>query len=674
MNAMTGQKQQDFASIWVTNSGATSGAVQLNQLSPEQIGVFPADDYTPGHYVGTPDPSFKKNKRFFLAQGIQNFEGQSYPNSTRKHDFPRKSQEFQASDIVKWEGLKAKRGATTGVVAIGYDGINSQKTINSKYDTKPVIIRIILEGEPIKKFFNAKDGRLVREYSIDKGLCAGDCACVDTCGKVPAQTIADGLIQAIKQDKFNNQAISNFIRVSKIQKCASDLSVTPNKIYKKYTTTVSDDGTSTIGFLGGAGDVQVDKREGIDTTYSVWLISTASAPSSVTLTGSVIPDCETCPTGYTSVPEAHVYDIKAPVGTTIPTLPGINSMTKVGTDGTTDSWVALLNLQWNDDADDGTTPEVDVVLADVDALLEPVATTYTYLGKRAEICTSDSSTTIAWADSGVTKQSITKDIGITLGDTVCGNSRLTELQGAYPALTITQDAEDGSCVHVYKSTFESDLVDPETCDRYEDYTFNELEDFDGIKWYDWAAVVTAASCEDPAAVDPVCCAAGVVIEGAVFNSFYKDCTFGWYNWHPNDALPIKVQVTAHSQDWSNNICDEGAEFVTVLRQPKINRGTSGAVVQEYERKNLAYEDKFWQANPYANDINGFQVNAKPFFMYDHYSLTLRRKGHDVSYGINEQNLMTYHFYVKENEGKKLELLINKLIGSSGREDLKAVVL
>jgi hypothetical protein len=674
MNAMTGQKQQDFSSIWVTNSGAISGAVELNKLSPEQIGIFPADDYSAGQYLGTSTPSFKKNKRFFLAQGIQAYEGQNYPNSTRKPDFPRISQQFEASDIVKWEGLKAKKGATTGVVAIGYDGINANKSINAKTDVKPVIIRIILEGEPIKKFFNAKDGRLVREYSIDKNTLVGDCNCVDTCGKVPAQDIADGLIAAIKQDKFNGQAITNFVRASKIQKCASDLTVTPSTIYKKYVTTVADDGTSTIGYLGAAGQVSVEKREGINTTYAVWLKSTDAAPTAVTLTGSVIPDCGSCPSGYTSVPEAHVYDIKVLRGVTVPTLPGALSVTKLGSDGHIDGYVALLSLTWDHDADGGTTPEIAVDLDDVNALLEPVATSYTYLGKRTQICTSDTDVTITWVDSTITKQSINKDLGITLGDTVCGTSRLTEVQAAYPALTVTQDALDGSCVHVYKTTVESNLVDPEDCDKYESYTFEKLTDFDGIGWYDWTAVQENQDCTAPGAVAAVCCSAGVVLEGAVFNSYYKDCTFGWYNWHPNDALPVKVQITAHSSDYTNNLVDEGAEFVTVLRQPQVNRGTSGALVQEYERSMLAYEDKHWQPNPFVNEINGFQVNAKPYFMYDQYSLTLRRKGHDTTYGINEQNLMTYTFYVKENEGKALETLVNSLVESAGRSDLKAVVL
>lgn len=675
MDAQFGRKQQDFGAVWVTNSGSTVGAnVTLNNISPEQIGIFIADDLTPGHYKATATPSFQKNSKFFLAQGIQDFEGQNFPYSTRQPKFPRKSMEFSKSDIVAWGGEKAKRGASTQVVAIGYDGINANKSINKKLDAKPIIIRIILEGEPIRKFFNAKDGRIIREYAIDKGLCASDCECVDTCGKVPAQNIADGLIEAIKADKFNGQAISTFVRASKIMKCDPGATEpTPTSTYKKYVLTVKDDGNSTIGLLGAAGDVYVEKREGIETTYAVWRKSTAGAPANVTVTGSVIPNCGICPSGYTSVPQAHIYDIKVPVGTSIPALPGQISVTKMGTDGLVDGYVALLNLTWDHDASGGT-PNVPVDLDDVNDILNPIASTYTYLGLREQICTSNTSQTLTWVDSLITKVTITKDYGITLGDTVCGTSRLTELQAAYPELTITQDAASGTCAHVYKTTIESELVDPLDCGRWESYTFNEPAEFDGVRWYDWAAVVTTPSCTDPAAPSVPCCAAGVVLEAAVFNSYYKDCTFGWYEWHPNDVLPVKIQVTAHSHDYSNNPCDESEDFVTVLRQPSINRGTSGVVVQEYERSFLGYENKYWVPNPYANEIGGFKVTAIPHLLYDHYWFTIKRVGYDTHYGLDKQNLTTYHFYVKENGGKNIETLINRLIESAGRDDLKAVVL
>lgn len=672
MDAQFGRKQQDFNAVWVTNSGSTVGNnVTLDQISPEQIGIFIADDLTPGHYKATADPSFQKNKKFFISQGIRDFEGQDYPYSTRQPKFPRKSMEFSKNDIVAWGGEKAKRGATTQVISIGYDGINANKSINKKLDAKPIIIRIILEGEPIRKFFNAKDGRIIREYAIDKGLCLGDCDCFDACGKVPAQLVAERLIKDIEVDKFNGQAISQVLRASKIQKCSPSV-VDPSTVstYKKYTLTVKDDGQSTIGLLGGAGKVYVESREGIETTYAVWRKSTAGAPSNVTITGSVVPECGVCPSGYTSVPQAHIYDIKVLKGTSIPTLPGSISVTKTGTDGVIDGYVALIALEYEDEEEEIVPTDLDAI----NAILNPIATTYTYLGLRTQICTSNTSQTLTWVDSGDVKNTIAKQLGITLGDTVCGTSRLPELQAAYPELTITQDAADGSCVHVYKTTIESDPVAPEDCDRVEAYSFLELPEFDGVRWYDWATVVTTPSCDDPSAPETPCCAAGVVLEAAVFSSYYKDCTFGWYEWHPNDVLPVKIQVTAHSHDYSNNPCDESEDFVTVLRQPSLNRGTSGVVVQEYERSFLGYENKYWVPNPYANDISGFSITALPNLMYDHYWFTIKRKGYDTHYGLDKQNLTTYRFYVRENQGKNIEALFNKLIESTGREDLTAVVL
>ena len=676
MSARFGQLHQNFQNVWVTNSGAVAGAVKLRDLSPEQVGIFPADEYCSGESVSVVTPSFKKNKRFVIAQGIAPFEGQQYPYSTRQFDVPRQSVQFTKDEIVSWKGLKAKRGAATQAIAIGYDGLNANKSMTANLDTKPVTIRVILSGEPIRKFFGARDGKIMREYTIDKGLCVGDCNCVDTCGKVPCQTIADGFINAIEKDKWNGVAISEFMRLSKIQKCENAPAEITKKEYKEYTVSVCDDGSSTLGYIANQTGLSVKMTNRVDSvsTYSVWLPTADPAPSDVTITGSVAPNCKTCPTGYTSVSEAHVYDIKVNKGVSVPALPGQLSVTKLGSDGKTDSYVALLALTWNDDADDGTTPEVAVDTDAVDALLEPVATSYTYLGTKSQICVSDTTQTLEFEESGEKLYSTTKEYMITLGDTVCGDSRLVDLQKAYPELTITEEATAANCMHAFKTSTESDLVSLEDCGKIERYTFTPPVDFEAIQWYDYAAVQADPNCEDPAEAAPECCACGVVIEGVVFKKFYKECTYGWYDWHPNDVLPVNIQVTAHSHDYTNNLCDESKDYVTVLRQASLNRGTSGEVVQEYERDNLLYENKRWNPNPWVNELNGFQISAKPHLMYDTYVLTLKRRGYDNNYILEDQSYVDYVFYVKENEGKQLETLINSLVLSTGREDLNAVVL
>jgi hypothetical protein len=106
----------------------------------------------------------------------------------------------------------------------------------------------------------------------------------------------------------------------------------------------------------------------------------------------------------------------------------------------------------------------------------------------------------------------------------------------------------------------------------------------------------------------------------------------------------------------------------------MDMGTSGEVVQEYERNFLLYENKYWSSNPYVNDIDGFVMTAKAHLLYDQYTLRLKRRQYGNSYMLKDQGAVDYIFYVPTGEGKDLEGLINELVLSAGNPDLTAVYL
>ena len=62
-------------------------------------------------------------------------------------------------------------------------------------------------------------------------------------------------------------------------------------------------------------------------------------------------------------------------------------------------------------------------------------------------------------------------------------------------------------------------------------------------------------------------------------------------------------------------------------------------------------------------------------MYDVYTLRLKHRGHEKdAYILKNQEYTDYKFFIAQGQGRTFETLINKLILSTGREDLKAVVL
>lgn len=110
--------------------------------------------------------------------------------------------------------------------------------------------------------------------------------------------------------------------------------------------------------------------------------------------------------------------------------------------------------------------------------------TIDFLRVADEICIPDSQPAdVAWV-SGDTCNLYTKDYYIDLKDTVCGDSRLTELQEAFPDLTITEDTsvEHENCRRRFTTTVTSNVV-CEDCETPEPI-FEAPEDFSGERWYE----------------------------------------------------------------------------------------------------------------------------------------------------------------------------------------------
>lgn len=759
MNSLFGQVEQSFKAVWVSNSGVVAGAgVDFNKLGPEQIAIFPVSKSTTGVIPKSiAAPSFNTYKRVVLKQGLYPFSGQATPFLSRQTKHARTSIEFEASDVVSFTGIKAEKTSRTEIVAIGYDGLDATKTLGDKLDTKPLHVNIILSGEPIKRFFSTN--RVVHRVVIDKGFCGSDCECLDTCGRVPADLIADKLIEHINTTdlftkvggKLAQVPLRQFIKANKIKKCEDDPTAPTLVEYVKFSLSVCETAGATLPFLYDAYpnvDIKLESRADSISTYSFWQPALSAAPAAFTKPVAIsLAECGTCPAGYTTsyasnvtvvtrplagtetlitsgnkqtyadtvkaayfAPKvfngatavdpatnqititAHGLSVNQPVvysnggGTTIvgmtngatyyiKTVVDANNVTLSSTPGgtvidiTADGVGASHSLTFAATATflttDGATAEIqfvyDATIPNVTAL---AADSVEQLADIAASCTPPANASIAWTE-GESEFTTTKSFMISLSDVDCTTgSRLSELQAAYPELTIA-DLATGTCRHAYTTSIESERVKPEDCGKLVTYEFTAPASFMGVQWVEGSAVATDPDCDTPTPEVAPCCVAGVILETAVWDKHYTDCTYGWFEWHPNDAKPVRLQVNIHSLDYSNNPCDETHYYSTVLQQPSFALGAKGEVVQEYERNFLMYEDKFWTPNPFANEVSGFILTAKPHVYYDQYVLRLKRKQYGTTYVADNQNTIDYIFFIEEGRGKELEALLNPLVTSAG---------
>jgi hypothetical protein len=673
MNSVTGQSHQSFTNAWVTNSGAVGVGVSTTNLGPEVIAVYDADiSCNAEEALSLSAPSFKKTKRVKIKQGIHPFTGGDNFALSRAKNIPRETFEFTKHDIISWTGLKARKGSKQHIVALGYDGLDASKSLNAKLDVKPILFTFTLEGDPIQRYFG--QNRVQYEYTIDKGMCPSDCECTDTCGKVDCKTIQAGLHKAMSYQfprvlgngMVVRRPITDFVKINTISKCTTAPATVPLTEFKKWQIKICDDGVSTLGLLSAAlpnKKIVLESRVDSVSTYSFWQASSETAPAEFVLTTHVQPICGVCPTcpdTYTSVPAVKVVQVTVACGAAAPAVTAAITTTKIAsTLGGGDVYIVKVPSTRTDAA----------IKAQLDAL---ACLSYELLGEESQLCVG-SEAEFTWKSCETCNKTV-KDYMITLGDKDCGTADwLAELQAAYPKLVISID-KTGTCIHTYKTTVMSDCISDEDCGKEKTFEFEAPATFKGQAWVDYKVINTAPDCTVPAAVTPDCCACGIIVEGKQFTRNYIECTQGWETFDPSEILGIKVHVTATSYDYTNNPCDDTKEYITTLQQPVLPRGASGLLVQKYEKATLAYENKYFDTNPYVNQVDGFHLVSKPHLFYDTYTLKLRRRGMDTTYILNEQDTQTYYFYVPEGGGKQIEALINPLVLSAGNSDLKAVVL
>lgn len=664
MNNRFGQLEQAFYRVFVSNTGSVKTSGSITELAPEQVGIFKVVTNAGDHPVAV--STVGESDTFFLAAGTYPSPAQESPYTTATPDYNySKTKNFNLKQIVGWRGVKAKKGSTTKVVALGYNGLDAsaKMSLNAKLDNSPLVVKMVLRGEPIRRHYGNYE--VIRTYQIDKGLCTASCDCFDPCGKVPAGLVADKLIEAINRDKWMGVSISKFVKATKLEKCETNTCTAPTLTeFKKYKVSLCDDGSSSLALLGAAyptRKIKLLSRENPISTYEMDFIPTADGvPANFTVAaGSVIPNCGTCPAGYTYVAAAKHLIVKTIANAALPTITGQISATLLDAGLNKDTYSVLV----------ATTRTDAQIIAQLTGDVE-----YEFLGTKSDICTNATTQTYTWVATGEVCNKTTKDYVITVGDSVCGTSRLADLQKAYPSLVIAEEA-DGDCARVFKTTVTSDCIAPEFCNGIENYTFTPPLPFEGKKWSEYTGATLLTPDCDIATPTPCksCCVAGVMLETAVFQHGYRDCTFGWFNWRPQDNYQfVDVEVAIQHFDYTGSLCDETPSYMTVLRETSVEKGTSGELVQEMERASLAYQNKYWNANPFVNDAFGFKIVAKPELVYDSYFLTVKKdREPSGTYILKDQNYITYAWYVPAGSGAALEALINPIAVKAG---LNPVVL
>lgn len=609
---------QSYSQVFVTNSPALlpSGAT-VDSLAVGQVGLI--DGKT---NLAVTAPTYGNNKAIKLVWGTPNIDlgiSGGVPN------------ENEYTKLIKGKLIKGFRGKRavhpqTPIWTVGWSGDVSDTDTLSGRAGEAKHLYIHLSGTIIERLYS-KQG--LTKLFLTTPPCTDDCSL--GCDVQDCNTIADQLVHQINQDKD----FRKFIRAKAIKSC--DDGATTNVCYV-FEVSICDTGDDLALGIAQAQypteTVTRSGRQGSESTYQVTKTAN-SAPADFSNAGIVfIPDCPTCPAGYTAVTSDKVYKIqRSDAGTS-------GALTTLKTDyGIVAPETAVrVNYEFGSST---------YIVASATTLTASGADLLELLGSSRYSCVLTTPTTVAWV-AGTNLENQERQVRLTIGDTVCGDDRLTELQAAYPDLVISLVDAGGSCVHTYETTITSDCYLPGCA--IEDAHFTMPAMYQGNAW----KLV-------PLDGDTTDCLCGVQIESAFFNKLTNECTFDAFPYE-NDV--VHVQISNYNPDYNETPCLATDWAVKQIRQVQYPQG-DGAYVQRKEKESKSYDLRERAYEPSIREIQGYSLQAQNGVFYDEYTLEFETK-YFTSGGWSEQYTDSWHLHVyfPEGTGAAFESAINGYLASA----------
>jgi len=325
-------------------------------------------------------------------------------------------------------------------IIIGYDGINADSAliINEGAST---VIDLLLYGDPIK-FLNNSDK--YGEYKVKLHL-------TKEVGETDQEVVQKAVKRLLNEKLPTQVPITDLIKV----KIVDSTNVNSGNTWVFSTLTITDGGTSNDLALVQAQyptyKVELTNRVGLQSTYTILQPSTVSLSDFSVSIPSYIKDCASCLAGYSAFTGGIVYSVTiqdngADLSTTVDDLPGFvtGSVVKIGQDAT-DNGRGLYSLVL-----DNALTDAEITTFLTDSATKGTAT-IKFVGIVEAVCSKSIRNTTAWVTDSNCFASV-EQYKIQLKDDNCDGSRLTELQVAYPQLTIEEGIPDGTAVQTVTLT------------------------------------------------------------------------------------------------------------------------------------------------------------------------------------------------------------------------------
>lgn len=539
---------------------------------------------------------------------------------------------------------------------LGYDGISDCKTLSFPCgETFGLLVRV--SGQTVRNVF----GRDIEEIIPFTTDCCEDCFMDEKITKT-----LDTIRTAFDTASFY---VKNYVKMEQVKSCCPAEAPFASARYSKFCITVCDAGDSKaladVQLQYQAFDITLLERKGTFTTYEVCLraeflgaddtlIAAAQAtydaalianpivqvdidnalvalnaakataetnadaaviPADFTTTGTVLSDCDTCPTGFTTVAASQKLVVTMPVAD-----PSANALTTVQTVMATATSAVIMGSQAG-----YSTYEVLVPLAfDVTTTFDNVV--YQKIGDVPVSCVQTTPSTTSWTKCG-SGYKISRTLCMTKKNADCDATELAEVIAEYAndsAISGIAIRSTTNCNTSYTLTQENNACLEDGCDTYgkDGAKFDEVPTFAGMAWMEcdcegWT--FDADGCPvAPAAVPVENCLGGLKFTGAIVDD-KADVLFSI-----NDAIertPVIIEVGIVDIATKADICDQMKVDWTIVQRGQVGEGRGDLVARQevmarrYDGQH--YFDPKSELGLLMQEKSGVEYAADPTKLYTH---------------------------------------------------------
>ena len=379
----------------------------------------------------------KDKKDFVLRCGVvDKAPNRSYTNKDQS------TMPFSLNEVV---GLRVDSPKNTehivDEVIIGYDGMNDSSAFSFKTGDSYFRLSLELKGGAVA-FRGGKGDTEVVNINVEVPACDpfNNCETCDECEAIDCKTVTLEAIERIKEKQLTGgQRVGDLIDVTPVFGCDTDAILT-EVAWDFYELSICDTVTDeALALVEAQYDTKVilTNRSGSTSTYQMFLPNEAGEPLDyVPSIGSYIKGCADCISGFTATDEGVLYaftieDDGVDLSATFEGLPGyVAGSVVIGENNNgVGYYTAVLKNALTD--------------AEVTSLLTAGAPNNTITLSDpidlAALCSPDEQPDeIAWTLTSSCNV-IEEAYSIVVPDTVCGNTRLAEINGNYAGkVTVAQ--------------------------------------------------------------------------------------------------------------------------------------------------------------------------------------------------------------------------------------------